>query len=169
VVNGDNASGSGPWREAAIVPHGDVVARTSPGLFGFFTSNYDPGMKPKTMFLITAIVAGAFGLGLVAAPAVLLAWFGLAPGTSAIIQARESGSLLLGLAVVNWMARDIPGGAATTAILLGDLASQSLAFFLNTRAAVQGWLPWRAFPGVGIHGLLAVGYLSALIRLRRQR
>src|SRR5438552_1446403 len=111
-------------------------------------------MKAKVMLVSTAIVAGIFGLALIVAPAIVLASFGLAPGTSAIIQARESGSLLLGLAALNWLARDM-SGAAATAILLGNLASQSLEFLLQTRAAIQGWLPWRGFPAVCIHGLLA--------------
>jgi hypothetical protein len=125
-------------------------------------------MKPKTILTITTLVAGLFGVLLIAIPAQLLTGFGLDAPLSALIQAREGGALLVGLAVLNWLGRDLPPGAALNAILVSDLVGQSLVFLINTGWTLQGAIPWAAYPGVCIHAGLALGYLSALVRLSRK-
>src|SRR6266571_8640671 len=68
-------------------------------------------MSPRLALTIGAVVAVLAGLGFTLAPAQLLLRFGGATPTEAILVTRDLGVTLVGLGVLNWLARDVTGPA----------------------------------------------------------
>lgn len=66
-------------------------------------------MRPSLALSIGAVAAVLFGLPLVLAPEQVLSGSGLGAPTEALILSRDAGVLLIGLGIINWMARDALG------------------------------------------------------------
>jgi len=66
-------------------------------------------MSPKLALQIGAVLAIVFGLGLALLPAQMLAGFGLATPNEALVVSRDVGVTLVGVGVINWLARDATG------------------------------------------------------------
>jgi len=120
-------------------------------------------MNPKTALIIGAVVAAIFGLLLVFAPGPMLKGFGLQAPDAAVTLARDVGVTLLGLAVLNWLAREATG-TALRGILIGNLVVQVLEIVVNGYEIATGQLPSKAAPGLIIHAVLGAIFLLALRR-----
>ena len=86
-------------------------------------------MKPKLLLTLAAIYMGLIGLFNLISP--VAAW-GLDAGSSAVLIAsvRVPASLYLGIAVVNWFARNAEASKARDAIFLGNTIALTLAAIL---------------------------------------
>lgn len=92
-------------------------------------------MKPKLLLTLAAIYMGLVGLFNLLSPVV--AW-GLDAGASAtlIASVRVPASLYLGIAVVNWFARNAEASKARDAIFLGNTVAIALAAILFVLVAL---------------------------------
>jgi len=110
-------------------------------------------MKPKLLFTLSAIYMGLIGLTILISPAVGM---GLDAGASAhlIAQVRVQASLYLGIAVLNWFARNAEASKARDAIFLGNTVVFAILFglLMFTGEPVVGWV------FVVIHLLFAVAF-----------
>lgn len=118
-------------------------------------------MKPKLALTIGAVAAAIFGLLLGLMPEQMLKGFGLATPPEAVVVMRDIGVTLLGLAVINWMARDA-SGPAVRAILVGNVVVQVLELAINGWEIATKALPSPAAPGLLIHAALAIVFLLGL-------
>ena len=125
-------------------------------------------MQPKLALMIGAVVAAIFGLLLVFASKSMLSGFGLGTPDEGIILSRDVGVTLLGLAAINWLARDATG-TALRAILIGNLAIQVLEIVVNGFEIANGMLPNKAAGGLVIHAVLGVIFLLGLMRARSEK
>jgi len=114
---------------------------------------------------IAAVLAWIFGFALLATPAAFYAPIGVAftPLIGTIAQAH--GATLIGLGVINWLARDSDRNGIL-AVLAGNLVVQvlSLVVVLRTMALGAGI---KVAPGVVIH--VALGALFAWFLMRTLR
>ena len=101
-------------------------------------------MKPKLLFTLSVIYMGLIGLTVLISPVVVM---GLDAGTSAhlIAQVRVQASLYIGIAVVNWFARNAEASKARDAIFLGNtvvfgLMAILFGFLMFTGEPVVGWV-----------------------------
>ena len=108
-------------------------------------------MKPTILFSAAALYLGLVGLGFLIAPGTLV--FGALGQTPAIIVAelRQYGGALLGIAVLNWVARNAEPSVARNGVLLGNTVGFGLV-------AVGGLLRQ-------LSGAVAIGWLFVLINL----
>ena len=120
-------------------------------------------MSPRVALVIGAIAAFVFGLLLVIAPSALLGGFGLAGASEAIVLSRDVGATLIGVGLINWMARDATG-AALRAILAGNLAIQALELVVNGYEIASGALPGQAIGGLVLHAVLGGIFIAAMRR-----
>jgi len=99
-------------------------------------------MKPKLLFTLAAIYIGLIGLTILISPVVGM---GLDAGASAhlIAQVRVQACLHLGIAVLNWFARNAEASKARDAIFLGN----TVVFGLMT--ILFGLLMFTGEPAVG--------------------
>jgi hypothetical protein len=121
-------------------------------------------MKPRLALTIGSVLALVFGLSLLLAPDPMLRAFGLSPHTDGLVVSRDVGVMLVGLAILNWLARAAEPGPALRAVLVANLAVQVLEIAVNGAEIVMGDLPSAAAPGLGIHVVLGAIFALALAR-----
>jgi hypothetical protein len=111
--------------------------------------------------MIGGVAAFVFGLALLVFPTSTLAGFGLPVSTEARVLSRDVGATLIGLGVINWVARNATG-EALRALLVGNVVIQALEFVINGFEIVVGELPAQAAPGLVIHLALGVVFVLAM-------
>jgi hypothetical protein len=116
-----------------------------------FISNQEIFMKPTMLFSAAALYLGLVGLGFLLVPGALV--FGALGETPVVIVAelRQYGGALLGIAVVNWVARNAEPSRARDGIFLGNTVGFGLV-------ALGGLLRQ-------LSGAVAIGWLFVLINL----
>jgi hypothetical protein len=119
-----------------------------------------------TTFLgIAAVLAWIFGAGLVLAPAGFYKPTGIEMTPLVATIAQAHGTTLIGLGIINWMARRAsPTGARP--VLAGNLVVQvlSLGVVLRTMSLGAGA---AVAPGIVIHVVLGCLFTFFLVRLRK--
>jgi len=120
-------------------------------------------MSSKLALTIGAVAAVLFGAILALAPDQMLGGFGLAAPKEALVLGRDIGVTLVGLGIVNWLARN-ETGAAVRALLIGNAFIQIAEAIVNGWEAAAGILPAQAYGGVVLHVVLAVVFLLPLRR-----
>jgi len=115
--------------------------------------------------MIGAVAAFIFGLALTVFPTTMLAGFGLAVPDAAVVLSRDVGVTLIGLGVINWMARNATG-EVLRAILVGNVVVQALELVVNAGEIAVGVLPIQAAGGLVIHLVLGAIFVLAMTRAR---
>ena len=120
-------------------------------------------MSGRLALSIGAIAAWIFGLALALLPQQMLSGFGLGTPTEAQVLSRDVGVTLIGLGIINWLARDATG-TALRAVLLGNLFVQLAEIVVNGWEVATGILPGQSAGGLVIHLVLAVVFALPLRR-----
>src|SRR5262245_43182842 len=81
--------------------------------------------------------------------------------------AQSQGAILIGVGVINWLARSVTDDGALVAILTGNLVIQLLSLAVAGRALILHIFPMQGAPAVVIHIVLGVAFAWALLRVRR--
>ncbi len=118
-------------------------------------------MSPRLALMIGGVAAVLFGLGLLVFPTSMLAGFGLAVPTEAKVLSRDVGATLIGLGVINWMARNATG-EPLRALLVGNVVVQALELLVNGYEIAVGDLPSQAAGGLVIHLVLGAVFVLAM-------
>ncbi len=119
-------------------------------------------MQPKLLLTVSAIYLGLAGFGvLISPPLVLGDVLGADTSASLIATLRGFAASFMGIAVLNWTARNAGPSKARNAILLGNTVGFGLSAILEVIAALSGGpaLSWL-FAGLGL--LFAVGFFLAV-------
>ena len=111
--------------------------------------------------MIGGVAALLFGLALFVSPESMLAGFGVAAPASTRVLARDVGATLIGLGVINWMARNATG-AVLRALLVGNVVVQALELLINGYEIVVGDLPSQAAGGLVIHLVIGAVFVLAM-------
>ncbi len=111
--------------------------------------------------MIGGVAALLFGLALFVSPESMLAGFGVAAPASTKVLARDVGATLIGLGVINWMARNATG-AVLRALLVGNVVVQALELLINGYEIVVGDLPGQAAGGLVIHLVLGAVFVLSM-------
>jgi len=98
-------------------------------------------MRPSLALSIGAAINILIGLPLVLAPAQLLSSLGFA--TSAEVQARDAGVAVIGLGIINWLARDAVG-TPLRGLLWGNIFIRVAAMGVNYWELAAGLMPSAA-------------------------
>jgi len=118
-------------------------------------------VSPRFALMIGGVAAVVFGLALFVSPESMLAGFGLATPVAAKVLSRDVGATLIGLGVINWMARDA-AGEALRALLVGNVIVQALELLINGYEIIVGDLPTPAAGGLLIHLALGAVFVLAM-------
>jgi hypothetical protein len=120
-------------------------------------------VSPRIALIIGAIAAFVFGLALLVFPVTMLQSFGLGTPNEGLVVSRDVGAALIGVAVINWMARNATG-ESLRAILVGNVVIQALEIVVNGYEILANQLPAAAAGGLLIH--LVIGALFVLAMRR---
>src|ERR1051325_6631192 len=74
-------------------------------------------MKLKTVFIAHAVAEVIFGLGFLLAPGVLLGLLGASTDATGLALSHIAGAVILSLAIISWLARDVPAGKLRDALV----------------------------------------------------
>ncbi len=113
-------------------------------------------MKPKTFFIITAVMAFLFGIVFLLMPAKIPASHGVIADAGMKHMAQLFGSGLLALAVLSWAARNTPDSIARRAIVLSLFVYWTLGSISATLFQLTGIPNNSGWSTVAFHVPLAV-------------
>jgi len=119
----------------------------------------------KIFISIAAILAWLFGAMLLIVPADMYAPTGIAMTPMIATLAQAHGATLVGLGVVNWLARNADR-QGLIAVLTGNLVVQVLSLGVVIRTMQLG-AGLAVAPGVVIHVVLGSLFAIFLLRIRR--
>jgi uncharacterized membrane protein len=119
-------------------------------------------VKPRIALVIGAACALLFGAMLITTPDAILRGLGLEAHGDGILVARHMAIVVLGLAVLNWLARNAEGHILR-AILVANLFVQAGGFVLRTAEIVTHQLPGAAWPSVVAQAVLSTIFVFALL------
>lgn len=117
----------------------------------------------KTVLTIAALLAWLFGAALLFAPASFYAPTKIAFTPILETLAQAHGATLIGLGVIDWMARGADG-KGVAAVLAGNVVAQVLSLGVVLRTMSLG--AYAVIPGVVIHVGLGTMFLVSLLRQR---
>ena len=122
-------------------------------------------MRPTLALSIGAVFAVLLGLPLLLAPSQMLTAFGLGMPNEGLILARDAGVLLIGVGIIDWMARDAVG-APLRGLLWGNIFIRGAEIVVNVWEIAVGMIPLNAGGLIGLAVSLALVVMFALA-LRR--
>ena len=115
-------------------------------------------MKTNKLLITAAIYLALVGLGFLLAPGVMV--FGALGGTPATIVAelRQYGGSLLGIAVLNWVARNAEASTARDGVFLGNTIGFGLVAVGGVLRQLSGVLAF-GWVFVALNALFAIAFL----------
>ena len=115
-------------------------------------------MKLSTFLSIVGVVAILFGIGFVAAPAEVLAQYGIAADRYTAFISRLFGVALINVGLVAWLARGIVDTLGRRSIVLAGLIGNVLGFLVALEGQINGLANALGWSTVLIYGLFAIGF-----------
>lgn len=115
-------------------------------------------MKRNTFMSIAAVIGLVFGVSFVLFPGQMMSLYETEVGEAGIWLGRYFGSAIIGVTVVNWLARNADTSVALRAILLGFCVMSIVGLIvavLEMISGISGALIWL---NIVIYLFLAVGY-----------
>jgi hypothetical protein len=115
-------------------------------------------MKLATLLSIVGVVAVLFGIGFVAAPAELLAQYGVTADRYTAFMSRLFGATLVQVGVLSWLARAIVDSLGRRAIVLSGLIAMAIGFVVSLHGMLNGIANALGWSTVLIYALFAIGF-----------
>ena len=98
-------------------------------------------MRPSLALSIGAVFHILIGLPILLVPAQMLAALGIAaPPDIALVQARDAGTVIIGVGIINWLARNAVG-APLRGLLWGNIFIRVTAMVVNYWELAAGQIP----------------------------
>jgi hypothetical protein len=115
-------------------------------------------MKLKTLMTINAVVTAIFGVAFLFVPGRVVSMYGV-QGTPALNYLGQlSGSSLISVAVLAWMARGVVESGARRAIILSFFVLYGIGFILSLIAETRDVIGSLGYSSVALNLLFAVGF-----------
>ena len=115
-------------------------------------------MKLETFLTIAAVIAIAFGLAFVAAPARVLTQYGIAVNPGVAIMGRFFGATLLNMGLVLLFARRVSEPAIRMGIVRGSLIGAIVGLLVAVHGQRIGAVNALGWSSVAIYAFLTLGY-----------
>jgi len=122
-------------------------------------------MRPSLALSIGAVLYILLGVPYVLVPAQMLSAFGLGTPSEALVTARDSGVVLIGVGIIDWLARDAIG-APLRGLLWGNLFIWAAAMVVNGWEIAAGILPTTSLGGLVLYLALVIVFALALRHAR---
>jgi hypothetical protein len=117
-------------------------------------------MRLGTLLRLAGLLALAFGIGFLFAPARVLAMYGVTAEPTAVLMGRFFGSALVQLGLVFYLIRDVSDPTTRRGVVLGSFLGSLAGFVVSLTAQFWGLLNSFGWSSVAIYGLLLLGYGS---------
>jgi hypothetical protein len=117
-------------------------------------------MRLGTLLRLAGLLALAFGIGFLFAPARVLSMYGVAAEPTVVLMARFFGSALVQLGLVFYLIRDVSDPTTRRGVVLGSFLGSLAGFVVSLTAQFWGLVNSFGWSSVAIYGLLLLGYGS---------
>jgi hypothetical protein len=115
-------------------------------------------MRLNVLLVVAAVIAGVFGVAFVVASGPLLSIYGVTLDKAGTLVAQLFGASLIGIAVLNWLARNVTDPDARQAVVFANVAQDVVGFvviLIGQLAGIPNALGWS---NVAIYLVLALGF-----------
>lgn len=116
-------------------------------------------MKLKTVFIAHAVTEVIFGLGFLIAPGTLLGFLGTTTDATGLVLSRIAGAVILSLAIISWLARDVPTGILRDAMVWSFTLAHTGAGIVVALAVWAGTFNWLGWPAAALDALFVLTLL----------
>ena len=120
-------------------------------------------MKLKTVFIAHAVTEVIFGFGFLLAPGVLLGFLGTSTDATGLALSHIAGAVILSLAIISWLARDVPAGTLRDAMVWSFVLAHGAAGIVVALAVWAGTFNWLGWPAAALDAF----FVLTLLWLRR--
>jgi hypothetical protein len=117
-------------------------------------------MRLGTLLRIAGLLALAFGIGFLFAPARVLSMYGVAAEPTVVLLARFFGSALVQLGLVFYLIRDVSDPTTRRGVVLGSFLGSLAGLVVSLTAQFWGLVNSFGWSTVAIYGALLLGYGS---------
>ncbi|HEV2083509.1 MAG TPA: hypothetical protein VGR09_00390 [Gemmatimonadales bacterium] len=117
-------------------------------------------MQLGTLLRLAGLLALAFGIGFLFAPARVLAMYGVAAEPTVVLMARFFGSALVQLGLVLYLIRDVSDPTTRRGVVIGSFLGSLAGFVVSLTAQFWGLMNSFGWSSVAIYGVLLLGYGS---------
>jgi len=117
-------------------------------------------MRLGTLLRLAGLLALAFGIGFLFAPARVLAMYGVAAEPTVVLMARFFGSALIQLGLVFYLIRDVSDPTTRRGVVLGSFLGSLAGFVVSLTAQFWGLVNSFGWSSVAIYGVLLLWYGS---------
>ena len=121
-------------------------------------------MKLKTVFIAHAVTEVIFGLSFLLVPGVLLGVLGTSTDATGLALSHIAGAVILSLATISWLARDVPAGKLRDAMVWSFALAHAAAGIVVALAVWAGTFNWLGWPAAALDAFFVLAFLW----LRRQ-
>jgi hypothetical protein len=115
-------------------------------------------MKLRTFLSVVGVISILFGIGFVAAPAEVLAQYGVTPDRYTIFMSRFFGGTLIQVGLLLLLARSIVDSLGRRAIVLSGLVGMIIGFFVSLNGQMNGVVNALGWSTVVLYALFAIGF-----------
>jgi hypothetical protein len=115
-------------------------------------------VKLNNLLVVAAVIGAIFGVAFVVVSGPLLAVYGITLDKAGTLVAQLFGALLIGLAVLNWFARNVTDPEARNAVVFGNLVGDVVGFVVILIGQLAGIANALGWANVAIYLLLAMGF-----------
>ena len=121
-------------------------------------------MKLGALLTVNSLLAFAFGIGFVVAPAQVLAPYGVELSVPGLFMSRLFGSSLIGYGVVTWLLRQSTEAASLRAVAIGLVASDVVGGAIAAWGVLSGNINALGWTTVAIYAGLAGAFGYYLVQ-----
>jgi hypothetical protein len=114
-------------------------------------------MKLRTLFIVGAVVALIYAVGLLIIPGTMNTLYGLGASSSEKLLARFFGVDLLIIGLILWLGRDL-NSVNSRPIVTASLIGNAAGFIVSAVGTVRGTMNGFGWSAVLIYLLLAIGF-----------
>ena len=114
-------------------------------------------MKFSTFMVTYAVITAVFGLGFVLAPAQILPIYGVTPDAPLRLIGQFFGAVLISLALLTWLIRNLSDSEARRAIVLALLVGETIGFILALIGQLNGVFNVMGWAVVVVYLFFALG------------
>jgi hypothetical protein len=115
-------------------------------------------MTHKRLFVVNGVIAGGYGIALLAVAGPILDVYGITPSTEGTYMARWFGVGLLAIGLTTWLARDAAESAGGEAITRALTVTYSIGVVLALWGTLFGPFNVLGWVAVGLNLLLGTGF-----------
>ena len=116
-------------------------------------------MRMRTLFIANAVIQFLFGVGFMFTPVIVLGLFSAQTDATGIMLTRVAGGVIISLAIISWLGKDVDAAAAQNAMAWGFIFAHLQAGIFTLLSILNGTFNALAWSAVVMDAFFVVAFL----------